>query len=72
MNSEDTRIIELESKFIFMEKTMDDLNDVILDQGREIDSMQRRITELETRIAAKQEGDGAGEADPLEERPPHY
>jgi SlyX protein len=68
----DTRLVDLESKFAFLEQTVDDLNDVVLEQGREIERLRRQVAELESRVATKPEEGAESEADPLEERPPHY
>lgn len=72
MDPTENRLIEIETKFAFLEETVDQLNGVILEQGREIASLRRQISELEGRVAAKQDGGPEGETDPLEERPPHY
>lgn len=68
-----TRAIELETKIGFLERTVEDLNEVVLAQGREIERLTARLTVLEARLAAGQE-ERAGDAalDPLSERPPHY
>jgi len=69
MNEE--RFIDIESKMAFQEKTIKDLNDVILEQQKEIqrlgkicDALLRQgkeLTELASGISA-----------PANEKPPHY
>jgi len=61
----------LESKIAFLERTVDDLNDVILAQASALDDLARRLARLEARLCEVQDAAG-GEIDPLEERPPHY
>lgn len=68
----DPRIVEIETKFAFLEETVDQLNEVILDQGREIERLKRLLKELEGRVATKHDGGPEESLDPLEERPPHY
>ena len=61
--------VELETKIGFLEHTLDALNEVILEQGRAIEQLERRVANLESRAASGGDGD---DADPLSERPPHY
>jgi SlyX protein len=65
------RQIELESKVAFLERTVDDLNDVVLAQSKSLEDLARRLALVESRQRASQEGEGPA-GDPLEERPPHY
>ncbi len=69
-NTSETRIA-VESKIAFLERTVDDLNDVILTQGKSLDALEARLAKLEARLHDVQNAEG-GEVDPLEERPPHY
>lgn len=63
--------IALESKLAFLERTVDDLNDVILDQARSFEALEARLAKLEARLHDAHNAEG-GEPDPLAERPPHY
>lgn len=65
------RQVELESKIAFLERTVDDLNEVVLSQGAALEELGRQLVRLEQRVRAGQGGEGP-EGDPLEERPPHY
>ncbi len=47
------------------EKTIDDLNDVILAQGREIDRLAAEVRTLREHASAAEDA-------PKNERPPHY
>lgn len=60
------RLQILEEKFEYQDKTLDDLNDVIIDQNKQIAQMQEQIARLEALLTNLQEGDGD---DPP---PPHY
>ena len=70
-NSQD-KLVDLEMKIAFLERTTDDLGDVLLAQSSHIEKLEARLRELEDRMASKQEGEPQESADPLEERPPHY
>ena len=63
--------VDLESKLAFLEHTLDELSEVVLEQGRTLEAMGRTITRLEARLRDGSGGDGP-DGDPLEERPPHY
>ncbi len=72
MRDDTQKIIDLEMKLAFLERTLEELSGVVLDQGREVERVNRRLEELDGRLTAKQDGAGAEQSDPLEERPPHY
>lgn len=61
---------ELQSKFAFLERTVETLSQVVIEQGNEIGVLRQRIERFESRLQVQGEGDA--ERDPLEERPPHY
>lgn len=63
--------VELESKVAFLERTVEDLNEVILAQGSALDDLERRLAVLELRQGAGQELESPP-TDPMDERPPHY
>jgi len=67
------RIIELESKFSFQEDTIQELNEVIIRQQRQIDELTRKLAQLGEQladvIAQRSEGQVTNPAD---EKPPHY
>lgn len=78
----DPRIVELETRLAFLERTLDDLNEVVIDQGRAIQRLEDRLARLEGRLVGEGDpgqaplgtGPGAGGslADLEAERPPHY
>jgi SlyX protein len=59
------RIVDLELRFMRAERTIDDLNDVILAQGREIDRLAAEVRTLREHASAAEDA-------PKNERPPHY
>jgi uncharacterized coiled-coil protein SlyX len=61
------RFVLLETKVAYFEKTNLDLNDVIIAQGRELDSLRKRLDSLERQLRASDEGEPVPH-----ERPPHY
>ena len=62
---------EIESKIVFLERTVDDLSDVIVAQGRSIELLEGRLAKIEGR-AKDAHDEEPGPANLLEERPPHY
>ncbi len=66
MASTEERFISIETKIAYQEKLIAELNEVILERGKQIDLLTRRITQLE-RLATDD-----GPEQPGHERPPHY
>ena len=69
-DSPNDRLIELESQVMHLQNDLEQMNNVILDQQREIESLNQRFQQLESRLSETAEG--PEKRDPLEERPPHY
>ena len=67
----DPERIDLETKLGFLERTVDELNEVIIAQGRQIEALESKVADLESRQAGTGDPSTAN-LDPLEERPPHY
>ena len=65
----DDRLTDLEVKASFTEDMVDKLNQVIVEQQRQIDWLVRELTELRERSVA---GDDRGFRSLRDERPPHY
>ncbi len=61
------RFVLLETKIAYYEKTNLDLNDVVIAQGRAIDSLRLRLEALERQLRSLDEGEALPH-----ERPPHY
>jgi uncharacterized coiled-coil protein SlyX len=64
----DTRLTALEERYTLMERTVSDLSEVVWEQTRAIDRLQRRLVELEQR----QRSMGDGGAPIPDEPPPHF
>lgn len=66
----ESRIIDLEMRFMQQESTIQDLNDVIYGQQKEIDKLRKDIDYLKDQVKA---GAQSITRDPSEETPPpHY
>ncbi len=62
----EARIVDLELRFMRTEKLLEELNDVVVDQRREIDRLVAEVKTLREQVIA-----GSGE-EAKNERPPHY
>ena len=62
------RIDALESRLAYQEQTIEQLNDTITAQWKQIDALTRQMTALKERL---QEAEADRPA-PANERPPHY
>lgn len=62
------RLRVLEEKFEYQEQTIDSLNEVIIDQQKQLTSLTEQVHYLKLQLAAPHEDQPAGEDPP----PPHY
>ena len=61
--------VELETKYMFLEQTVSELNEVIYDQQKQIDQLRMKVEKM----AARLDEMGGGGEDPLPHvKPPHY
>jgi uncharacterized coiled-coil protein SlyX len=59
------RVVDLEIRYVHLEKQLAELNHVVFEQARAIELLQQQLASLRTRVT------GLGE--PMEnEKPPHY
>ncbi len=65
----ESRITELETKFTFAEDLLETLNQTVIRQQRQIDSLQEQLRLLHQQIRDNQPD---GSSTPREEIPPHY
>jgi uncharacterized coiled-coil protein SlyX len=65
--AQDRRIIELETKIAYQEKTIAELNEALVDLNRTVVELGRRLGAVEQLIQ-----DGLELRGPGNERPPHY
>lgn len=64
------RIDALEMRLVHQDEIIEDLNNTVIQQWRQIDVLTHRVTRLGDRLAAAKEGSGL---DPEQEAPPpHY
>ncbi|WP_121633373.1 SlyX family protein [Tropicibacter alexandrii] len=61
----------IEERLAHLERTVDDLSDVVAQQAKEIDRLTHRVAMLLEREAAR-EAEGSGGVILGDERPPHY
>jgi uncharacterized coiled-coil protein SlyX len=64
----DDRLTTLEERYTAAERALHELSDVVWDQARTIQRLEARLTQLEDRLRAVEEGGGSVPV----ERPPHY
>jgi len=63
------RLIELEERLTFQEAAMQQLNDVVIEQGNAIDRLKVQLTALRAELENVKDTFGSK---PGDERPPHY
>lgn len=64
----DDRLEQAEMALAHLSRSLEDLSDVVVRQGREIALLQRRLNELMTREAER----GTAEGPPADQKPPHW
>jgi SlyX protein len=64
------RLTELEMRVAFQEKTIQDLNEVVTDQQRQIDRLTRELEAIKSRLAALAPSMVIPQDE--EKPPPHY
>lgn len=65
------RVAELEALFTHLQRTMGELDQVVLAQQRQIDLLERRLAALGSEVTTIS-GALADERKPEDEKPPHY
>jgi SlyX protein len=67
------RLVELETKFSFQEDTIQELNEVIIRQQRQIDELTLRLNRLGEQMEDLQASASGSQSFSLQdEKPPHY
>lgn len=64
----DDRLRILEEKFLYQEQTLDVLNDVIIEQEAQLNSLRNELRRIQSMLSAGEESFNDGEDPP----PPHY
>lgn len=62
------RIIELEKRMAYLERFIEELNEVVVDQQRQLDRCHKKIARLQPKTSPSP----IGEDRPHDEKPPHY
>ena len=66
----DSRVTEFEERLTFQQRTLDDLNEVVLRQQEELEQLRGELKDLRSEV---QRAIDLSNADPLpDEKPPHY
>ena len=68
MTDEDEKVVELQIKISNIEKSLDELSDMMAQQWRIIDGQKQKIASLESQLEGKQDREGSN----IEPPPPHY
>lgn len=63
-----TRILNLEEKYAYQDRTIDTLNDVIIEQQAQLNSLTEKLRRLETLLTTMHDRPAEGDEPP----PPHY
>lgn len=63
------RLIELETKVAYQDKTIEDLSDVIYKQDKQIATLEKNLELLRMQVQSFQSGDNEIRG---HEKPPHY
>lgn len=63
----DERLTDIEIRIEYQERTIAQLNDVIIAQHQQIEDLGRELAQLKNRIDGQELGFG-----PANEKPPHY
>jgi SlyX protein len=72
-SSADEKFTDLELKYSFQEKLLSDLNDALISQQKQLDSLKHELVVLKQHLAESSEADSKAEQYSSEdERPPHY
>jgi len=65
------RVVELETLYAHLERTLGDLDQAVLAQQRQIDALEKKAAALESDLNGLS-GSPAPERKPEDEKPPHY
>jgi uncharacterized coiled-coil protein SlyX len=78
MTDVDSRLVDLELRFMKLERFTHELSDVVAGQRQQLDRLHAEIAEMRRLKDRLSEGEGQGEgegqrpSDPSHDRPPHY
>jgi SlyX protein len=67
------KIIELETRYSFHEDMLRELNEVIIRQQRQLDTVSEELAQLKSQLAeVSMQQSEPGVSNPQDEKPPHY
>lgn len=68
------RLVALEERLAHLTRAVEDMSDIMAAQGREIDTLTRRVALLLQREAEREaaEGEGLGAIPLADQKPPHW
>ena len=69
---DDKRLTELETRYSFQEDLLQELNQTMVRQQRQLDELQRALLLLQGHVVELLEKQDPAETDPAMEKPPHY
>jgi uncharacterized coiled-coil protein SlyX len=67
MSGQDTRLITLEEKVAYQDKTIAELNDVVVTLNRQVTDLKNRVEQIERLV-----GGELSRREMPNEKPPHY
>ena len=70
-NTDEHRLIDLESRFAFQEETIRELSDALVRQQQRIDRLEASLNVVVEQLQRGDAGDDTPQT-PEDERPPHY
>jgi uncharacterized coiled-coil protein SlyX len=65
------RVTKLEELFTHLQRTVLDLNQVLIEHGQRVDAMQAKLAQIASAVEERM-AEPARPFDPEAERPPHY
>lgn len=72
MSDDNEILVDLQTRLAFQDHTITDLNDVIADQQKQIDTINLRLKMLDDKLRSLEESVDTGRSVPQHEKPPHY
>lgn len=66
-DTDNLRFVELETRLAYQDRTIEDLNEVVIALRADLDALRRELGRLERKI-----DQGGDEIGPANERPPHW
>jgi len=67
---DDQRLVDIETKLAYQDRTIKELNDVVYDQQKQIDQLHATCKRLERKV--RESSPMQQQRNVIDERPPHY